>query len=148
VRGFESECDKIGARVEIEASNCDRTLSALEREDAKKRKEDLQRVLKELELLREIKESVSMLWNKIDFSRTYPLPKVPLSTHVLMSLVQCVIQKLELTYFAKSGNRRGNTSSIHCAISATATFSLSLTNLKAKNWGVSTETRISNAQKP
>ena len=31
VSDFENECDKIGARVEIEASNCDRTLSALER---------------------------------------------------------------------------------------------------------------------
>jgi hypothetical protein len=30
VSDFENECDKIGARVEIEASNCDRTLSAFE----------------------------------------------------------------------------------------------------------------------
>src|SRR5271168_2218569 len=31
VRGFEDKCDKIAARVEIEASNCDRTLSSRER---------------------------------------------------------------------------------------------------------------------
>src|SRR5271170_501804 len=45
---FESECDKIGMRVEIEASNCDRSLSVCEREGANQRKEDLHKVLKEL----------------------------------------------------------------------------------------------------
>src|SRR5438876_2808850 len=52
VYNFENECIKIGARVEIEASNCDRTLSALERKGANQRKEILRRVLKELEELR------------------------------------------------------------------------------------------------
>jgi hypothetical protein len=65
---FESECDKVGVRVEVEASNCDRTLSALEREGANQRKRDLHRVLKELEELRDVKESVSMLSNKIDLA--------------------------------------------------------------------------------
>lgn len=36
VRDFENECDEVETRVEIEASNCDRTLSALEREGANK----------------------------------------------------------------------------------------------------------------
>ena len=59
---FEDECDKIARRVEIEASNCDR-------EEANQRKENLQRVLKELEELRDIKESVSLLEGKIDLAK-------------------------------------------------------------------------------
>jgi hypothetical protein len=69
IRDFESECDKIGARVEIEASNCDRSLSALQREGANQRKEDLHRALKELEGLRDVKESVGILLNKIDMAK-------------------------------------------------------------------------------
>jgi hypothetical protein len=69
VRDFEGECDKIAVRAEIEASNCERTLSALEREEANQRKEHLQRVLKELEELQGIKESVSTLASKIDLAR-------------------------------------------------------------------------------
>ena len=66
VSNFDSECDKIAARAETEARNCDRTLSAVEREEATQRKEHLQRVLKELEELRGIEESVNMLATKID----------------------------------------------------------------------------------
>jgi NACHT domain len=66
---FESECDKIGMRVEIEASNCDRSLSAREREGANQRKEDLHKVLKELKELRDVKESIGLLLNKIDLAK-------------------------------------------------------------------------------
>src|SRR4051794_33840181 len=38
VCNFESDCDKVAARAEIEASNCDRTLGALDRESARQRK--------------------------------------------------------------------------------------------------------------
>ena len=68
VSNFDSECDKIAARAETEASNCDRTLSAVEREEANQRKERLRRVLKELEELRGIEESVNMLATKIDLA--------------------------------------------------------------------------------
>ncbi|KFY86462.1 hypothetical protein V500_07608 [Pseudogymnoascus sp. VKM F-4518 (FW-2643)] len=74
VRNFESECDKIGARVEIEARNCDRTLNALQRQAGNQLKENLHRVLKELEDLRDVKESVSLLSNKIDLAKL-PLAK-------------------------------------------------------------------------
>ncbi|OCK95059.1 WD40 repeat-like protein [Cenococcum geophilum 1.58] len=68
VSNFDSECDKIAARAETEASNCDRTLSAIERGGANQRKEHLQRVLKELEELRDIEESVNMLATRIDLA--------------------------------------------------------------------------------
>jgi hypothetical protein len=82
VRDFENECDKVGTRVEIEASNCDRTLSALERESANKRKEDLQRVLRELEDLRDIKESIGMLRDNIDLAKLRPAEGAAFDSHL------------------------------------------------------------------
>jgi hypothetical protein len=66
---FEDDCDRIAEQVEIEATNCDRALSAREREEANQRIEHLQRVLKELDELQHIKESVSMLEHKIDLAK-------------------------------------------------------------------------------
>jgi hypothetical protein len=68
MRDFEDQCERISTQVETEASNCDRTLSACEREEANLRKEHLQRVLEELEELQDIKESVSVLESKIDLA--------------------------------------------------------------------------------
>jgi hypothetical protein len=69
VNNFERECDRIAARAEIEASNCDRTLSTLEREEANQRKRHLERVLKELEELRGIEGMINTLASKIDLAR-------------------------------------------------------------------------------
>ena len=69
---FEDICNKVAARAEIEASNCDRTLSSRDRDEANQHKEQLQRVLEELKRLQElqgIKESVNMLVSKIDLTR-------------------------------------------------------------------------------
>jgi len=66
VHSFENECVQIALRVETEASNCDRTLDALDRAGATQRKEDLQRALKELERLRAIQDSINKLETKID----------------------------------------------------------------------------------
>jgi hypothetical protein len=66
---FEKECDKIAVRAEIEASNCDRTLSAVEREETNQRKEHLQRALKELEELHGIEGIIDKLASKIDLAR-------------------------------------------------------------------------------
>jgi len=74
MRDFEDERERIATQVETEASNCDRTLSACEREEANLRKEHLQRVLEELEELQDIKESVSVLESKIDLA-TLPTAK-------------------------------------------------------------------------
>jgi hypothetical protein len=69
ITSFEKECDRIGARAEIEASNCDRTLSAVDREEANQRREHLQRVLKELEDLRGIEGTLNTLASKIDLAK-------------------------------------------------------------------------------
>lgn len=48
IANFEKTCNELGVRVEIEASNCDRTLSAQDRKWVGKLKEDLQKILEEL----------------------------------------------------------------------------------------------------
>jgi hypothetical protein len=68
ITGFERECDRIGARAEIEASNCDRTLSAVDREEAKHRTEHLRKALKELGELRGIEGTLNTLASKIDLA--------------------------------------------------------------------------------
>lgn len=48
VADFEKVCKELGVRVDIEASNCDRTLSAQDRERVGNLKQDLQEMLEEL----------------------------------------------------------------------------------------------------
>jgi len=66
---FEKTCNELGVRVEIEASNCDRTLSAQDREWIGKLKQDLQRVLKEFKQSHHLQESLDRLEIKIDLDK-------------------------------------------------------------------------------
>ena len=66
---FEKTCNELGVRVEIEASNCDRTLSAQDREWIGKLKQDLQRVLEELKQSHHLQESLDRLEIKIDLDK-------------------------------------------------------------------------------
>lgn len=70
VLSFETDCDKIEKRVEIEAKNCDRLLDKLERENTVRRTENLQKLHNDLNELQKMKDSidrieagVSRLWN-------------------------------------------------------------------------------------
>ena len=69
VRDFEGKCNEVAVRAEIEASNCDRTLSSYDRDEASQRKKQLQRLLEELKGLQGIGESVNLLLSKIDLAR-------------------------------------------------------------------------------
>ena len=69
VRDFEGKCNEVAVRAEIEASNCDRTLSSYDRDEASQRKEQLQRLLEELKGLQGIEGSVNLLLSKIDLAR-------------------------------------------------------------------------------
>jgi hypothetical protein len=73
VQEFEQACHQIGNEVEIEAKNCDRTLSSQDQEDVKKLKEDLWRVLEELKIFHRIQASLNRLEIKIDLDEL-PLP--------------------------------------------------------------------------
>lgn len=66
---FEKTCNELGARVEIEASNCDRTLAAQDREWTEKLKQDLQRVLEEFKQSHRLQESLDRLEIKIDLDK-------------------------------------------------------------------------------
>lgn len=66
---FEKTCNELGVRVEIEASNCDRTLSAQDRGLIGKLREDLQRMLEELKQSHQLQESLVRLETKIDLDK-------------------------------------------------------------------------------
>ncbi len=66
---FEKTCNELGVRVEIEASNCDRTLGAQDREWIGKLKQDLQRVLKEFKQSHHLQESLDRLEIKINLDK-------------------------------------------------------------------------------
>ena len=66
---FEKTCNELGAKVEIEASNCDRTLGAQDRACIGKLKQDLQRVLEELQQSHRLQESLDRLETKIDLDK-------------------------------------------------------------------------------
>lgn len=66
---FEKTCNELGVRVEIEASNCDRTLSAQDREWIGKLKQDLQRVLREFKQSHHLQGSLDRLEIKIDLDK-------------------------------------------------------------------------------
>ncbi|MCJ1423154.1 hypothetical protein MMC29_001035 [Sticta canariensis] len=69
VREFEQECDKLGRNVEIEARNCDRTLSVQDREHTKKLEQDLQKMLGELEKWHKIQHSLDRIEVKMDLNK-------------------------------------------------------------------------------
>ena len=66
---FEQECDKLGRNIEIDASNCDRTLSGQDRERTKKLEQDLQKVLGKLENWHKIQHSLDRIEIKIDLNK-------------------------------------------------------------------------------
>lgn len=69
VHEFEQECDKLGRKVEMDASNCDRTLSAQDRECTKKIKRNLRKVLEELRKSHKIQHSLDRIEIKIDLNK-------------------------------------------------------------------------------
>ncbi|KAK3169914.1 hypothetical protein OEA41_009298, partial [Lepraria neglecta] len=66
---FETKCDQLGGRVEIEASNCDRTVNAQDREFIIELQRDLQKTLKELRQHHKVQESIDRLGSKIDLDK-------------------------------------------------------------------------------
>ncbi|KAL9035146.1 MAG: hypothetical protein Q9214_006720, partial [Letrouitia sp. 1 TL-2023] len=58
---FKKTCNELGERVEIEASNCDRTLSAQDRQRIAELKQALQEKLKDLKQSHQLQESLDQL---------------------------------------------------------------------------------------
>jgi hypothetical protein len=74
VADFDKDCNKIAHQVEIEASNCDRTLVYQEHKEASRRKRDLDKILDELKDLRDAKAAIKVLLNNIDKEILEKLP--------------------------------------------------------------------------
>jgi len=66
---FESLCDKLGSRAEIEASNCDREMSAQRWEDAKQWKGDLEQALRKLDDIQGMGNAIADLHVKTDLTK-------------------------------------------------------------------------------
>jgi hypothetical protein len=69
VQKFEQECERLARNVEDAASNCDRTLSAQDREHTGQLWQDQKKVLEELKNIRQIQESLNRLEIKIDLDK-------------------------------------------------------------------------------
>jgi hypothetical protein len=69
VEKFEQECERLARNVEIAASNCDRTLSAQDRERTGKLWQDQKKVFKELKNVRQMQESLNRLEIKPDLNK-------------------------------------------------------------------------------
>lgn len=69
ISDFERTCEQLGNRVEIEASNCDRTLGAQDRELIWKLKRDLQKELEALRGFHKVQESLNRLETKTDLDK-------------------------------------------------------------------------------
>ncbi len=66
---FEKTCNELGVRVEIEASNCDRTLGAQDRKWTKNLWQNLQTVIEELKQSHQLQASLDRLETKIDLEK-------------------------------------------------------------------------------
>lgn len=69
VQQFEQKCEKIAANVEIEASNCDRTLSGQDRGTIAQIRQDMQKVLLELERGHQFQASLNRIEIKLDLDK-------------------------------------------------------------------------------
>ena len=68
LEAFESQCDTLGSRTEIEASNCDRELTAQRWNDAKHWKGYLEKALRQLNDIQSIGSAVAALHVKVDLT--------------------------------------------------------------------------------
>lgn len=69
VHDFEQECAKPGIRLDIEASNCDRTLAEQDRDMLGQLQQDLRNMLKEIEQLHTVQATLARLEKKMDLGR-------------------------------------------------------------------------------
>lgn len=90
LENFETECDKLGSRAEIEASNCDRELSARDRENATQWKDDLDRALRKLDGIQGITASLDTLHVKIDLTKLVTAEGATHNSYAEGHLAQCL----------------------------------------------------------
>jgi hypothetical protein len=89
VSTFENECNKMASRAEIEASNCDRDLSAVNRAAAQQHQKDLGRILKQLEAMQIIQTGIDKLETKLDLSKLPVAARAAFDSHQSELDVRC-----------------------------------------------------------
>lgn len=87
---FEKECDKLGSRTEIEASNCDRELSARDWTNAKQWKADLDRTLQKLDDIQGIRETVNALHVEVNLTKLKTAAGATYNSHEDEHAAQCL----------------------------------------------------------
>nr|POF13666.1 vegetative incompatibility protein het-e-1 [Quercus suber] len=90
ITSFESECDKLAARAEIEASNCDREQNAKQRANLTQRKMDLDAMLQQLNSIRSIETSLVALHVKVDLSKLVKVEEATYNSTVEAKLSRCL----------------------------------------------------------
>lgn len=87
---FEAECDRLGQRAEIEASNCDREISKHSGEDAKRWRDDLKFMLKPLDHIQGINDALSRVHIKVDLAKLITAPGATFNSHAEEELAHCL----------------------------------------------------------
>nr|POF18024.1 hypothetical protein CFP56_13435 [Quercus suber] len=87
---FEAECDNLGQRAAIEADNCDREMSKLSEEDAKRWRDALENMLKPLDHIQGISDVVSRVQMKVDLAKMITAPGATYNSSAEEGLAQCL----------------------------------------------------------
>nr|POF14301.1 hypothetical protein CFP56_03325 [Quercus suber] len=87
---FESECDKLGERAEIEAGNCARAMDERNWEDARRWREDLRNTLKSIDHISGINVSLSRVHVKLDLTKLITAPGATYNSHREEELAHCL----------------------------------------------------------
>jgi hypothetical protein len=89
VSTFENKCNKMASRAEIEARNCDRDLSAVDRAAALQHQKDLGQTLKQLEAMHIIQTGIDKLQTKLDLSKLPVAAAAAFNSHQSELDAQC-----------------------------------------------------------
>nr|POF13670.1 vegetative incompatibility protein het-e-1 [Quercus suber] len=87
---FESECDKLAGRADIEANNCDREQSAKQRIIAAEWRKELVATLQQFDSIRSIESSLVALHVKVDLSKLVRVEEATYNSTVEAKLSRCL----------------------------------------------------------
>nr|POF13754.1 vegetative incompatibility protein het-e-1 [Quercus suber] len=71
---FEDECDKLGQRADIDASNCDRDISEQNRLDAQRWRDEMKNMLKGIDQIHNMSDSLLRMDMKLDLAKLITVP--------------------------------------------------------------------------
>nr|POE74295.1 vegetative incompatibility protein het-e-1 [Quercus suber] len=90
IEDFETECDKLAQRAEVEASNCGRAMDERNWEDARRWRDDLTSILKGIDHIQAISDALTRVNIKVDLARLASAPGATYNSHVEEGLAHCL----------------------------------------------------------